>query len=55
MENKVTISELPELDAVLGTESIPVDSYDEEEEKNRTLRVSVEALKNFIESGLKVR
>ena len=52
MENKVTISELPQLVSVLGTESIPVDSYDAVEEKNKTLRVSIEAIKAFVESGL---
>lgn len=52
MDNKVTISELPELVQVLGAESIPVDAYDAVQLKNRTFQVSVEAIKNFIESNL---
>ena len=47
MENKVTISELPELVSVSGTESIPVDLFDLELGKNKTLRVSVDAIKEF--------
>ena len=52
MENKVTINELPELVSVLGTESIPVDSYDTVQLKNKTFRVSIEAIKDFVESSL---
>ena len=52
MENKVTIGELPGLVDVLGTESIPVDSYDAVQEKNKTFRVSIDVIKEFIESKL---
>lgn len=52
MENKVTISELPELFYAEGAESIPVDSYDAAQEKNKTFRVSIDVIRDYIESKL---
>lgn len=49
---QITISELPELLQVKGTETLPIDSYNAEDEKQETLKVSVANIKSFILNGL---